>query len=65
MYVFLVADFFFIEDTDIEEKEKIPVVTVKPVFIYKANKWTVTETSSLSIYCIVLIVDISGVYACN
>lgn len=65
MYVFLVADFFFIEDTDIEEKEKIPVVTVKPVFIYKANKWTVTETSSLSIYYIVLIVDISGVYACN
>lgn len=57
--------FFFIEDTDIEEKEKIPVVTVKPVFIYKANKWTVTETSSLSIYYIVLIVDISGVYACN
>lgn len=38
MYVFLVADFFFIEDTDIEEKEKIPVVTVKQVFIYKANK---------------------------
>lgn len=65
MYVFLVADFFFIEDTDIEEKEKIPVVTVKPVFIYKANKWTVTETSSLSIYYIVLIVDISVVYACN
>lgn len=65
MYVFLVVDFFFIEDIDIEEKEKIFVVIVKLVFIYKVNKWIVIEIFFLLIYYIVLIVDISGVCACN